>query len=135
MTRCVAIVAAIAVLWHTTSGCCAHHGHAEPVAGHFGAVVSFQCQHDDDSCHAAQHECPGSPESSQCQESTCAFAVPDAPISVEFDALGNGFFLSDFVLNDQTYGGSFASSDHLASTAPFLLGALSRHLALGVLLL
>lgn len=134
MNRCVAIIAAVSVLWHTMAGCCAHHGHPESVA-HFAAAVGGPCDHDHHSCDPASHSAPALPDSSECHEGTCAFAVPDAPLSIEFDAPGSGFFLSDCVVNDQTRLGPFASFDASANTAPFLLGALPRHLALGVLLL
>ena len=134
MTRCVAIIAAVSVLWHTTAGCCAHHGHEESL-WQLGAVVNGHADHDDGSCDHTDHAAPNSPDSSKCGEGTCAFAVPDARVSVELDRLRSGFFLTDCVLNDQTCLGPSASSDALASTAPFSLGALPLHLALGVLLL
>ncbi len=134
MTRCVAIIAAVSVLWHTTAGCCAHHSHEESLCQR-GAVVDGHADHDEGSCNHTGRTAPGSPDSSVCGEGTCAFAVPDARASIELDALQSGFFLTDCVLNDQTCLGPPAYSDASASTAPFLLGALPKHLVLGVLLL
>ncbi len=134
MSRVIAIIAAVSVCWHTTAGCCAHHDHAES-AGNVATAVAGECDHDHHTCDPASHPEGGLPNSQQCQDGTCAFTVPDAPLSIEFDAPGSGFFLSDGLLNDRTLLGQSALSDTLVSSPPFLLGALPRHLALGVLLL
>ena len=139
MTRCVAIIAAVSVLWHTTAGCCAHHGHEESLCQHAAVVDGHadhgHADHGGGSCDPRGHAAPDSPDSSECGEGTCAFAVPDARASVELDAPRSGFFLTDCVLIGQACLGPLAFSDASASTPPFLLGALPLHLALGVLLL
>lgn len=134
MSRVIAIIAAVSVCWHTTTGCCAHHAHYE-TGGDAALAVAGECDHDHHACDPATHSDPGTPDSSDCHEETCAFAVPDAPLSLDFASLGSAFLLSDCLLHGQTGLGPFASSDTLDGWAPFLLGALPRHLALGVLLL
>jgi hypothetical protein len=134
VSRCIAIVAALSVLWHTTAGCCAHHNHFESTE-HAAVEAEGACEHDHHGCDPVNPSRDGSPDSRPCHDAPCAFAVPDAPLSIEFDAPGNGFFLSDGLLHDQTLLGLSEYPGALVNAAPLISSTLPRHLALGVLLL
>lgn len=156
-----AILAAVAVLWHSVAGCCAHHAHPhQPDAGHTDAVVVDQSHgdlRDNSSCcsHGTRvSPCEGvgygadqcAPSSggtgdypcdgpSHCSESKCAFAVPDSSISLNPAAAG---WPVDFLDDGLLRLASSARAHGLTypfEHAPFLDCALRRHLALGVMLL
>jgi hypothetical protein len=140
VSRCVVFVVAVSVLWHTTVGCCAHHGHDEPL-GYLGAEThrhapmrTHAVDHDHE-CDPAHHNTPDAPCSSDCEGGDCAFAVSTARMSIDLDAPGSGPFLYSNVLDAQASFLSTASADAVATMVPHVSGALARHLALGVLLL
>lgn len=128
MNRVIALLAAVAVLWHTTAGCCAHHAHAD------GAAAGT-CTHDHASPDPVGHHDDGSPVRSGCHQEFCVFSAPDGPVSLDPIADVVGVFLVDSLLGLQSADPPAVALGVSSSTAPFGFNSPALHLALGVLLL
>lgn len=157
----VMIVTVAAVLWHTVSGCCAHHshgGHSCDLAGNAASLA-----HDSDSevsggcCKHVRTDSKqfGASESSGqqlgenshgapcpadrpagCKEGTCVFTVPDSSAPSPIDQLARvGSFLSYAVVDSAALLSVSYDGELHESVAPPLLGGVRLHLAHCVLTL
>jgi hypothetical protein len=141
VNRVIALLAAVAVLWHTTAGCCAHHAHACSAAG--VCVAGHDHSHD---CQSSEHDHaahspgdlpvePGSEHApaSTCGGDVCSFAAPDAPVTIDQGADTVGVLLEEGKLPLRLTSAQGVANS--ACTGPFNHSDSALYLALGVLLI
>ena len=133
VNRVLVILAAIAVLWHATVGCCNHHRHGQSQSARPAVAYPKFVDHVS-KCDGRHAPSPVAPDSSNCENEICAFAVSTARLSVELGVTTKGLFCHGRVLDIKAPLPPHAMVNAAATTAPRLLSVLSLHLALGVLL-
>ena len=163
MFRCVMVLmTTVAVLWHTTVGCCAHHTHAEhacqqPQANH--ASTSAESQSHSSCCHHKHTDSKGTKTHSQqlawlvepsshsgnvpcqeplhCAEGSCVFAAPDSSNSLRWENYhwDQVFGLDALSKVPQSYQALHHPPQWMEFPARASSAKLRLHLALGVLLL
>ena len=155
------IVTAVAVLWHTVAGCCAHHrhnGHSCEAADNAASIVHDSNLEVSDGCckhaladseqfcastssgHQLGEGSPGTPcpeeGPSGCKQSTCGFAAPNSSGSTPLDHLDLGVTPLGYAVIDVAVLLSFSCAKELhESTSWSPLGCLRLHLAHCVLTL
>ena len=155
------IATAVAVLWHTVAGCCAHHnhgGHSCDVSSHAVSQAHYSdsgvsggcCKHalsnsrqlcaSDTSGRQIGGDFPSTPcpghKPKGCSEGTCVFAAPVSSGSSTLGQLERDGSILSYSVDDQA-GLLFASneSELLKSAVTPPLGGLRFHLAHCVLTL
>lgn len=157
----VTILTAVAVLWHTVAGCCAHHSHAGQCCEDSGGAWSVADQTDSEISRACcQHAhadsglacaagssgrqfaedslsnpCPDDGPAG-CNESKCVFAALGSSRLSPLDQLGwDGLFLSFAVGEAAILFCASRAGESRDTVAPPPLGGLRLHLAHCVLTL